>query len=208
MRIAHWQRAALGAILLLCWTALAAQAQTVRDLAQAVASGDVVLVEVTGNGGSSGTALEGVLVNSSARIIRIDVSLKVPLFFRNKGPGQNMLATNVYGRGGSYFRQGGRSFLRLRPRERLQVVLLAYCADFEKDNPTRDSSFRETAIPKKLGSIAAKISAYQKQHPNLDLTVAAQLALWRAQGISLDKIAQRFPFRAHHLRDMRAILTQ
>ncbi len=187
--------------------ASAAYAQmNIEDLAQAVASGDVEIMSITGNGGSSGPVLEGYLLNKSLVSRNLDVRLGTPLFFKNKGVGQNMIATQIYQRDLSYMSDGENSFITLGPNERLSIMLIAYCVDFYKENPSGDDSFSITGIPSNLIDIARKISAYEGANPSRDVTLSAQLALWKAQGISLKEIRERFPFGPADETEMRAIL--
>lgn len=179
----------------------------IEDLVQALNAGDVEIMSLTGNGGSSGPVLEGYLLNKSSISRNLDVRLATPLFFKNKGAGQNMIATQIYQRDLSYMSDGENSFISLKPNERLSIMLIAYCVDFYKENPSGDDSFVITGIPSDLIAIAKTISAYEGANPSRDVTLSAQLALWKVQGISLKEISERFPFDSADEIEMRAILS-
>ena len=178
----------------------------VVGLQESMARGEVALESVSGTGGSSGPVLQGQLVNESAAYLGIDVRLGVPMYFRNRGNGQNMVATQLYGRDGSYFSDGERAFVRLVPGERLPITFVAYCADFEKDNPAAADVFSVSATPAEIDRTARKIAVYERAHPEADTTVAAQLALWVAQEHSLEEIRPKFAFTAADVATMEAIL--
>lgn len=182
-------------VLLLLWSlSWVASAQTPpRDLLAEVESNRLQLESLAGNGGSSGAAIAGYLVNTTRQAIRVDVYLSRKLFLVNKGSGQNMVATTVYLEGGEYNSDGRRSFIVLRPNSRTAVTFIAYCADFNKDNPSATDRFTVSSLPPGLESIVAAIAAYSKKNPNIDSTVAAQAALWLSQGTSISEIRKRFP---------------
>ncbi len=178
----------------------------IEDLVKVLNAGDVEILSLTGNGGSSGPVLEGYLLNQSSISRNLDVRLGTPLYFENKGAGQNMIATQIYERDLSYMSDGENSFISLKSNERLSIMLIAYCVDFYKENPSGDDSFVITGLPSDLIAIAKKISAYEGANPSKDVTLSAQLALWKVQGISLKEIRERFPFDSADQMEMHAIL--
>ena len=178
----------------------------IENLVQAMKSGDVEIMSITGNGGSSGPVLKGYLLNRSSVSKYLDVRLDRALFFKNKGSGQNIIATQIYQRDLSYMSDGERSFISLEPDELLEIMFIAYCVEFEKDNPSSGESFAIREIPQNLSEIAKKISAFEKANPSKDATISAQLALWREQGVSLKKISEKFEFDRDDETEMRAIL--
>ena len=199
----------IGVLFATVAVALAATAygeDPVVDLHEALARGEVALESVSGTGGSSGTVLQGRLVSGSEAYVAIDVRMAVPMYFRNRGSRQNMVATQLYGRDGSYVSDGERAFVRLGPGERLPIMFVAYCVDFEKDNPTSADVFSVTTIPSEIDRIVRRIAVYERAHPEADTTVAAQLALWVAQGHELKAIRAKFEFAAADLAVMEVIL--
>ena len=171
--------------------ALYAQAP-LKDLATEIDAKRIALESATGNGASSGNAVEGYLVNQNSEEVHIDISLLRPLFMRNRGLGQNMVATRVLLAGGRYFSEDKRSFISLKPKERTPVEFVAYCVDFEKDNPTRTDSFSLETSPASLDHVMKAIIDYSRQNPLKDITVAAQAAIWLADGISIENIRTKF----------------
>ncbi len=155
---------------------------------------NISITKITGMGASSGTSLLGVLVNKSANDIKVSVNLSEPLFFHNWGDGQNMVATQVLLRNGSYMSSGSESFIVIPGGGSVDVVFMAYCADFEKDNPSPLDKFGVSTVPEKLRDISRSIAAYEKLHLGENLTAAAQVALWLSQGVSAEDIRSRFSF--------------
>ncbi len=182
-------------VVLLFWSmGVDASAQTtINDLFSEIEGGRVQLESVTGNGGSSGTVINGYLVNEAAAAKRIDVNLSRPLFLINRGSSQNMVVTGVYLSGGQYSTDGRRSFIALRPKSRTAVTFVAYCADFDKDNPSERDRFAVGSIPPVLEPVMANIRAYVIANPGADVTVAAQAAIWLVQRKSISEIRTRFP---------------
>lgn len=182
-------------VVLLFWSmgADASAQTTINDLFVEIEGGRVQLESVTGNGGSSGTVINGYLVNEAAAAKRIDVNLSRPLFLINRGSSQNMVVTGVYLSGGQYSTDGRRSFIALRPKSRTAVTFVAYCADFDKDNPSERDRFAVGSIPPVLEPVMANIRAYVIANPGADVTVAAQAAVWLVQRKSISEIRTRFP---------------
>ena len=178
----------------------------VVSLREAMTRGAIAIESVAGTGGSSGTVLHGDLVNHNSAYYSIDVRLDTPLYFRNRSAGQNMVAVQLYGRDGSYMSDGTRGFVRVGPRARLPITFVAYCADFDKENPTVTDIFAIARMPPEISIVVQKIAAFESASPATDTTVAAQLALWVAQGQTLDEIGERFPFSMEDVAMMREIL--
>jgi len=169
----------------------------------------VALVEVTGTGGSTGTVLEGYLVNKTPTSKRLAVQFDAPIFLLNSGSGQNMVATQISERGGRYYiapEDDERPFIRLEPSEKLPVSLFAYCVDFGKNNPSRDDLLMPRELPAYLLKIMSRISKYEKPSPDASTMNGAQAALWSTQGISLDEIKKKFKLDAEDEAKMREIL--
>lgn len=172
-------------------------AQTiVKDFSSAIESGAVLLERSNGTGASSGSSVEGSITNETDQELNIDVYISKPIYLVNRGSGQNMVATQVYGRDGGYMSDGKRSFISLKPRERFPVNFIAYCADFEKDNPSPGESFAVGELPGELAQVMRNIAAFARANPDQDITSAAQVAVWLAQGESTADIATKFKFSA------------
>lgn len=168
--------------------------QPVADLSDLVSSGTISLVRANGNGSASGNAIDALFRNNTDSPIDVDVYLREPVFFRNSGVGQNMIASMIVGADGSYMRKSDRQVVTLRPREEFNASVVAYCADFEKENPSASESFSIEQAPPHLAQVIARINAHARSTTNANLTVAAQLAIWMAQGEQPDVIAEKYPF--------------
>ena len=167
----------------------------------------VAIESVTGTGGSSGAVLVAVLANLTPVPQRILVHLEAPLFFRNRGQAQDMAATQVYGHDGRYWLAGdGTPYIELAVGDRLPVTFVAYCVDFDKENPSATDTFDAEPLPQAIARIMRQIGAYEAANPNVNTTKASQLALWVAQGATTHAIADRFSFNEQDKAMMRAIL--
>ena len=165
-----------------------------RDLAELIDAGLVNVVSANGKGSSSGAAIDGVIRNESTENLKIDIVMSRAVFFQNGGSGQNMIASMILGEGGKYSAEGEHSFLSLKPSEQVRVTFIAYCADFDKENPTSSEVFTIATAPPNLMGVMRRISAYSRAHPDEDVTAAAQVAVWLAQGISADTTREKFSF--------------
>jgi hypothetical protein len=174
---------------------LFAQTNTaVQELNELLEDGRVTL-RANGKGSSSGMAAAGYLQNSTSGELRINIYIQQGLYLRNSGAGQNMVASQIFLKGGQYFSDGLNNFILLGPRENAEVDFLAFCANLERDNPSAGESFSVDAMPSELQAIAAKINAYMDEHPgDENIVTIAQLALWRYQGKTRDEIAEHFSF--------------
>jgi hypothetical protein len=168
-------------------------AQSPVDMDAALRNGDISLT-ASGNGASSGASINGYLQNNRARTIRISTVISGGIYLKNSGRAQNMVAIQVYFADGGYYIEDDLLFIELEPSSRTPVMLIAFCADFELDNPSPGDSFRRDAMPSDLRSIAAKVSRYMADYPDEDAVTAAQLAFWLTRGETLDSINKKFDF--------------
>ena len=184
-------------ILFFLFATSVAYSQTVTtDLQSSLDSGDIELILIRGKGGSSGFSLDGRIINTSSFTKKIRTHFDRPMYLRNRSSNsrQNMLATQVYRSDRSYFSDGVTSFIELKPNEQADVRFIAYCADFEKENPIGTDSFEIAEIPPHIADIGINITQYEANNSGEDIIVAAQVALWLAQGESPNEIRERFPF--------------
>lgn len=180
-----------------------------ENLVRAMEADEVALMEVTGTGGATGHVLEGYLVNKTSTTKKLDVQLDLPLFLLNSGSGQNMVATQIFEKGGGYYiapENDGRPFIHLKPKEKLPISLFAYCVDFGKDNPSRNDLLTVGKLPTFLTEIMSRISAYEELPPDTSTMKGAQAALWSVQGVDLDEIKKKFKLDAADEAKMREIL--
>jgi hypothetical protein len=159
------------------------------DLGIALSAGNVTL-SVSGNGSCAGISVEGKLTNNTSVEISLNVNIKDCLYLANSGSGQNMLATQVYLEGGRYYEKGLTRFITIPAKASVGIEFQAYCADFDKDNPKETESFRFSVKPSAKLSIASKISRYTEVNFDVNLTKAAQIAMWRDEGKSRNDIAK------------------
>lgn len=168
-------------------------AARVRELSEAVSSGDVALT-ASGNGSSSGAAIIGVLTNNTSSEIRINVTLTSGVYLRNSGLGQNMVGTQIFLSDGGYMESGTARFIRLTSNSKTSVMIIGFCADFDRDNPSTAETFSIAPMPTHLQSISDKISRYLNDNFDDDPVIPVQLALWHSLGESRSHINEKFDF--------------
>lgn len=178
----------LGAVL--CASTVAQSA--IKDLQDELDSGQVVLISASGNGSSTGTVISGYLENRSTVSKRININFKQPLFLINSGRGQNMVSLQIYLSDGGYTSDGTNEWIALAARSKTSVKFLAFCVDFEKENPTYSDRFSIGTTPTGIRYVLMNIRSYILAHPDEDIGAAGQAALWMAQGISMSKIRAKF----------------
>ena len=178
---------------------------TALNLIDLLKSGQVSLT-ATGNGSSSGLAINGVLRNLTASELVVNIYIDQGLYLVNSGKGQNMLVTQVYIKNGMYSYDGVQSFIVLPSQKNTEISFLAFCANLDRENPSSKESLSPGDIPTDISSIAAKINKYMKENAAESTNVVvAQVALWRAQGHSSNEILEYFKFsqtdlnKAHQL---------
>lgn len=194
-------------VLILLATSVQAQ-QEIVDFTEALESGNVRVESLRGNGSSTGSAVVGRIRNVSQSPIRVDIHFDDPLYLRNQGSGQEMIAIRIYNRNGGYLSDGENDFLELNATETSDVIMLAYSVDPEKRNPRVADTFEIASMPENLASVASKISQYKEDNPSRQMAVGAQLALWMAQGHEPEEIRGSFGFSASDERLARQILDQ
>lgn len=170
------------------------------NLSNEIDAGRVSIDAIEGTGGSTGTVLNGLLKNNTNKEINLDVFMRNALYLINRGNGQNMFVLGVLGKAGQYMKSGKKSFIRLPAKKRTSVVFLSYCADFSKENPASGETFElGSSLPEDMKPLLRRIVAYQEKYPNMDITRAAQLAIWLAQGESASEIKNRFDYTQNDL---------
>ncbi|MDR0503022.1 MAG: hypothetical protein LBH16_06840 [Treponema sp.] len=159
---------------------------------------DTLTLFARGNGGSSGAVVYGSLKNNSSNVVYVDVNLNDGLFLINNAEGQNMIATSVFFADGGFYKINSKKFINLAPNSNTQIVMNAFCVDFEKKNPIKTESFSLSVMPDRLKNISSNISRYIANHLYDDDPVTpVQLAVWHTQGISQKDISAKFIFTAY-----------
>lgn len=201
-------------LFLLAWVGCAAPQEAemrMHSLNDLIASRSVAIQNGRGNGGSTGAVVLAAIENMTEQALNILVHFDEPLFFRNGGRGQNMLATAVYLSDSSYWHNNsGERYIPISPRTSSEstqtVTFLAYCVDFDKDNPSANDPLVRTGLPEHLRRVGDQMVQFEQQNPDYQ-GVAPQLALWRAQGLELEEIASKFSYSTEDVRDMRTLLS-
>jgi len=179
------------------------------ELSLLLATGTLELTSMRGNGSSSGAALEGRIRNTSTNTVRANINLIPPVYFKNQGgSGQDMIGTQIYLDGGSYYTEDDNEFIEINPNSDVTVMIIAYCADFEKDNPSVGDSFSVSGIPQELVEIAWSIASFEAENPDYNTTVPAQVAIWLSQGESVEDIREKFAFNSSDERLAQQLLGQ
>jgi len=186
---------ALTAAFVLFTFSVFGQSPRVVQLGEVLSNGTVTL-SATGNGVSSGFAVEGYLKNNTRNAISINVIIENGIYLKNSGHGQNMVAIQVFLSDGGYYSEGRSNYIMVPAQTNVAIVFDAFCANFELDNPSRDETFSVTSIPASIRGITSNISKYAANtfDSDNDATTAIQLALWRSQGLTRDEITRKFEF--------------
>ncbi len=188
-------RAILGVFLIGCG-GTAPEHREIVDLHDEFDDGHVVLTSASGNGSSSGSAVTGQLVANTTSALRVSVSLRRPIYLANSGRGQSMIALQVYMSDNRYTSDGTTAFITLPPGAATPVVFVAFCMDFEKDNPTARDRLSVSQVPSAILPVVANVNQYLATNPDADVTSAAQTAIWLAQGVNIRTIRSRFTVTA------------
>ncbi|WP_424946750.1 hypothetical protein [Candidatus Spongiihabitans sp.] len=185
---------AVGVVVVLLMVAVEnnTNAQNIVDLEQALNEGKVALENTKGTGRSSGSVIKSELHNLTNRALKIFTHIGQGLFLRNGGVGQNMIATEIYHSSGQYWVENGKNIIKVDANGREDIVLVAYCVDFEKNNPTPQERFSISSIPRNFEHVLRDIQAYRERYPDKDITVPAQVALWFSKGYTLREIRKKF----------------
>ena len=141
-----------------------------KSLNDGIGQGSITIESVAGTGRSSGMALNAVLTNTTEMTQRIFVYLDAPLYFRNRNSAaQDMVATQVYARDGMYWRQSDHTpFIEVAAWSRLPVTFVAYCADFDKDNPSGADALDIVPVRQSIATVMRQISAYEAANQDVD----------------------------------------
>jgi hypothetical protein len=199
----------LSAFALLCLcVAGAAFSQDIRvqDLSDSIEAGRIRIESAKGTGASTGAAIQCVLANATAETLYLDIFIRGGLYFMNGGSGQDMLAAAVFLADGSYNSWKDRFFIIIDPGKSVDAVMLAFCAEFEKDNPSGSDSFTTGKLPAELRTVLARIEDYLRKNPDTERIAAIQAAVWMAQGLTLEHIRQKFEVGAEDEKLARSFL--
>ena len=166
------------------------------DLRDAIDSGNVELLEVQGKGYFAGPSLGAILQNHTANPLFVSTEIGNPLYFVNHSRSlrDNMIATRVFDEELQCVPHEESCFIELPAKSTTKLVLVAYSTDFEKAQAKKTDTFSLADTPKEILHAASNIAAFEAQYPDQDLTTPSQVALWRAQGRSLDEIRHVLPF--------------
>lgn len=149
------------------------------DLNEALSAGHVTLHDLAGNDLVYGEgAVTGEIENTSGRPISLNLSLDIPLFFRNLGPAQSMVSTGFsleMGVGAEISEDG--IFVTLAPKARFKVEFLAFCVDEDLDIPGVEAEFVVGEVPDEVLSALHSAGPVEE---NMDDLVSYQLQLWEA----------------------------
>ena len=199
MKLPH----ALAVLLLLPGSVATAEIATLDELVKA---GDVLVSDVRGSGHSTGPSLHGNLVNTTTTPLRISIHLSEGIYFSPGHSGvQNMVATAVYQRGGTYSEDQAGPFIELPPLGRRAVTFNAYCVDFDRENPGETDSMTAQPLPLWLTGILGRLLLYERSAQTDRSGIHAQIALWLTLGQTPEEIQERFPFGPQDLASARRI---
>ena len=169
-----------------------------RDLIQVIESGDAVLT-ARGNGGCAGAAIEGSLTNRTAEAMLISmlISQREGFFLRNSQDGQNMIGIAIIP--ARYNPESASGYLKLSPKSKTDIIILALCADFHKRNPLEEDNFSHETMPDELKDITSRINQFfinnvVNSGDLMKSVKLSQIALWKFLGVSKLEMSTKFDF--------------
>lgn len=171
-----------------------ASAQIVHDLGEEIDAGNISLASARADGTLSSASVQASLTNQTAEVRRVSIHLGQAFYLVNNGRGKDLVATEVYFSDGDYQSDGRRPFIELEPGIETAVMFVAYYVDFDKDIPSSEERFSIGDMPADLESVVASVSTFAFANPSMDIAVTAQMAIWLAQGESLDDIRSKIEF--------------
>src|SRR5712692_2880346 len=142
MRIKQKLGGCVVALLLLAGFATHGGAQTAATATlQAAAARGLVDYQFEGTGSSSGDSMRVKVKRSPGAPDPYSVTIPPGTILRSRGAGQSMVVSVVRGidMGGGFFRPTSR--ILLRGSSWVSAILSAFCAEFEKDNPSPSTPF-------------------------------------------------------------------
>ena len=167
----------------------------IASLINLVNKGAISIQSIQGTGSSTGGVINAVLRNQTRSTVYLDIYLAEPIVFQNHGIGQNMVGSMVYGRNGEYLVIEEKDVLEIKSNASIPVTFTAFCLDFEKENPIPSEEFSVHAnLPIRLQNVLRKVDQFSRDHPEIDITIAAQVAIWLTQGVHKNEIRSRFSF--------------
>ena len=113
-----------------------------------------------------------------------------------------MVATQVINSDGSYQSHDDKVFfITLEPFVTKPVILIAYCVDFAKDNPTDKETLAIFTMPPYLKNFFHGVINYPENNHT-----AVQLVLWLAHDFNEVAIRRSYYFTASNIHEARLIL--
>lgn len=140
-------------------------------------------------------AIKGTLRNNTSAEIRVNVVMTDGIYFTNSSSSaQNMVAVQILDFEFGYYTSGNQYYIPLSPQKTEEINLIAFCANFDRDNPSSEQTFRSSAMPPELRAISAKISRYHADHMTTTevMVKATQIALWRIQDWTREEIELQY----------------
>ncbi len=160
---------------------------------------------MTGEGTSSGDAIEIKVRNISGRAVTLSLPAGTVLNSANPGV-QNMVVHKVHGVKTGPITFYPASEIRLNVREGKEYLVLAYCLDWDKDNPTASTTFRLGAKPDP--DIHKIMTTLDRLPRNRASIAAVQIAIWAVTSPSLttQELEARFQASAEDIATARFII--
>lgn len=170
-------------------------------------------LDVEGTGRRHGYAVKGFLVNKTDDAREINVTLVEPLYLVNPdASAQDMVITKVYraDSDGRYSRvdDDGQRYILLDSNEKAPIQFVSYCGDYARDAPDSRDKFINGKLPAKYAEVAEKIKRFRAKYKHLsndEVFDAAQIAFWRADGVSVNRMSRYLSISSGDIRLASAI---
>ena len=177
---------------------------TLLDLSEAIRE-QVVKAEIWGTGSSSGDSILLKLTRLVPRTIQINIPIGTVLISDDPSV-QSMVIRKVKGIAVGAMRYQPVKSIILDSNEPREYVLEAYCLDFHKENPSKESTFWVSPNPAN-SEIIDVLKTADRLDPEIATVPAIQTAIWAlTEDMSEDELKERFRVTPEDIENAKAVL--
>ena len=177
---------------------------TLLNLSEAIRE-QVVKAEIRGTGDSSGDSILLKLTCLVPRTVQINIPIGTVLISDDPSV-QSMVIRKVKGIAVGAMRYQPVKSIILNSNEPKEYVLEAYCLDFHKENPSKESTFWVRPDPAN-SEIIDVLKTADRLDPEIATVPAIQTAIWAlTEDMSEDELKERFRVTPEDIENAKAVL--
>ena len=177
---------------------------TLLNLSEAIRE-QVVKAEIRGTGDSSGDSILLKLTCLVPRTVQINIPIGTVLISDDPSV-QSMVIRKVKGIAVGAMRYQPVKSIILDSNEPREYVLEAYCLDFHKENPSKESTFWVSPNPAN-SEIIDVLKTADRLDPEIATVPAIQTAIWAlTEDMSEDELKERFRVTPEDIENAKAVL--